>query len=204
MSLSYTPPNDVPTGVTVEAVEALVESGASEKGAWALAAHDAGVKTADIQTMFGHANPRISGNLVNAAKRAVGRESEIAAPSSGTKATTFVDPVQLITDQLDRARTALDNVERPVTEAREALSKLDSDDGVSEFVNGRLASIDERIAALREEKKALTTDPADAVKAERERLTGKVESAEKAAAENADTYREAIAKNEATLAVLTA
>jgi hypothetical protein len=150
----------------------LVEKGASERGAWALAASDAGMKTTDIQAMFGHANPRISGNLVNDAKRKVGRESEIAAASgSRAKTAVAVDPLQLMRDQLDRERAALDAVSAPVDEVDKLIETLDGDPSAA--VKVHIAGINERITAMRETVKKLGTDEgaAEWVTAEKARLT---------------------------------
>jgi hypothetical protein len=202
-TISYRPPH-LPEGIDIdEAVSALVDAGASERQAWALAASDTGLKTTDIQAWFGHANPRITGNLIVAGKRAVGREGEVQASASGRGSRTPVrDPKQLISDELDRARAALDAATRPVADAQAALDALSTDDGVKAFTAARITDLGERVKALQAEIKALKDDPAPAVEAERERLTNRLTAAQKAADENAERLRGAVEELEGTLALL--
>ena len=207
---------DLKARITEHHGEAVAEStatniglGATEKQAFAVAMRDHGATNEAVGEAFGAVfgavtKPGGAGNVVTAGLRAIGREGEItgAGGGGGTRKVVVRDSRQLLRDEIDRARAALDNVTKPVVEAETKLAEIDADP--TSVVNARVAEIDAAVKTLHAEKKTLATD--DGAKAyvdhAREVLTTKRDAAKTASDENAERMREAVASLEATLTVI--
>lgn len=205
-----TPEKVAAAGLTAEVVLALIERGATEKAAVAVALRDIGKSNAEVGEAFGPifgavTKPGGAGNMVTAGLRAIGRDGEIVGKSgTGTRRTTVRDASSLIRDELDRARAALETVTGPVVALDAELTTLNADP--SSVVDARIAEIVETMKVLAAEKKILgTTDGASAFVAERvTTLTTKRDAAKTASTENAERMSAEVSKLEATLTMVEA
>lgn len=193
-----------------DAVRSHVEAGLTEKQAVAVALRDHGATNADVGEAFGPlfgsvTKPGGAGNVVTAGLRALGREGEITGGGGGgTKKVVVRDSKQLLRDEIDRAKSALDSVTKPVTEAEARLAEIDKDPDA--VVAARVAEIDDAVKTLNAEKKVLGTDDGKTafVDAARTSATTRRDAAKTASDENAARMTEAVASLEATLAVIEA
>lgn len=194
--------------VTADAIKAHVDAGTTEKRAVALILRDAGYTNQAggdaFDDLFGQAVKSGGfGNLVTGAMRDVGRGGEIESTGGGGgghKKARELDPVQMLRDELDRERVALENVTKPVTEARAVIDRLGSEPDV--FVTERLAEIETTIEALRAETKALKADPKPYIDSITEKANARVDSAVTAAGEREKVHTANIARLEAVVTAL--
>jgi hypothetical protein len=201
--LTFNASDDHPA-ITPESVSAMIENGTTEKRAVAVILRDAGYTNQQVGDAFGglfgvKTKSGGAGNLVTGGLRDLGRDGEIEITNGGgaRRSAAVRDPQQVLRDELDRARAALDNVTRPAIEAQAALDAVEADP--ESIVAAHVAEIGERIKALQAEQKALKADPSAYLASERTRRQGRVDSARNAAGENEQRLRDAIAALESTL-----
>lgn len=191
------------------AVESHIAAGATDKQSVAVALRDHGVTNEGVGEAFGPlfgsvTKPGGAGNVVTAGLRALGREGEIStgAGGGGSRKVQVRDSRQLLRDEIDRAKAALENVTKPVTDAEAVLSAIEADP--SSVVEGRITEIGEAVKALNAEAKTLKTDEGASAFIDHARTTAttKRDAAKTASDENAARMREGVASLEATLTVI--